>query len=315
MITSTFYDTTPGNGVKETEWGKSARSRGHIYGVAGESGLELTAHPSTPYTVNIGPAPDGFWGHGVWDVSDAVTTITVTPPAQGVTRWDLIAAHRDWQPTGGGPTALIALEGLDSTTFMAGKDSDPGVIDDQPVWLVKWVGGQTQPQAKIDLRCWAAGAGAYFAMNGEVLQYLEHPGAEVYLGGHLWRYQPVRNGVWGFRSTRFETSPWLPPEVFGNGFREYGSPTQTISGWNGVRYRVVNGTGHLNGASLKDKNGNSVPEGTSICRIPLIHAPSRRVRGENCFLEPDGNVKTAGPVADGAAVSFAVSWALEPDEV
>ena len=55
MITSTFYDTTPGNGVKETEWGKSARSRGHIYGVAGESDLELTAHASTPYTVNIAP--------------------------------------------------------------------------------------------------------------------------------------------------------------------------------------------------------------------------------------------------------------------
>lgn len=199
-ITSKFYDTTPGNGILENEWAKSAVSRGPVYGVASADGLMLSPHPSTPYTLNVGPALDGFWGHGVWDVSDATVTLpAVTPPATGATRWDLVAAHRDWQPTGGGPTSLIVIEGTSAKALPDLRATSPGEVDDQPVWLVQWKGGQTQPVATIDLRCWA-GNGAMEARDELVKQYLAYPASEVKIGHTLWRYAAQANGQWAWEA-------------------------------------------------------------------------------------------------------------------
>ena len=197
-ITSRFYDTTPGNGIKENEWAVSAVSRGATYGVVGANGLDLTPHPSTPYTLNIGPALEGFWGHGVWDVSDAQVTLpAVTPPATNATRWDLVAARRDWQPTGGGPTALVVVEGTTAMALPANRANTPGEVDDQPLWLVQWRGGETQPIATIDLRCWS-GPGGVAAKDTLALQYLAVPGAEVRIGQTVWRYSAQANNQWAW---------------------------------------------------------------------------------------------------------------------
>lgn len=195
VIRSTFYDTAPGEGVKETTWAESAQSRGPLYGVVGVGDLRLTAHPTTPYAVNLSAGK--FWGSGVWDESTETKIVQCPTPARDVVRWDLIAARRDWQPTGGGPTSFIAIPGASSKALPKERENRPGVVDDQPLWLVKWRGGRTQPEEIIDLRCWASNGGVEVA-DQLALDYLASPGAAVKLGNTVWRYDLQANGVWGW---------------------------------------------------------------------------------------------------------------------
>lgn len=196
-IRSTFYDTAPGEGVKETEWAQSALSRGPLYGVGGPDDLKLTAHPTTPYAVNIGPGK--FFGHGVWDENDSTALVQCATPAAGTTRWDLIAGRRDWQPAGGGPTSLRSVSGTAALAIPSGRENRPGVLDDQPIWLLQWKAGLPQPQQIIDLRCWA-GPGGVEAAHELALTYLAEPGAAVKIGRTEHRYELQANGVWGWRS-------------------------------------------------------------------------------------------------------------------
>jgi hypothetical protein len=202
-IESHFYDTVPGVGINEVEWAEAAQSRRSLYGVASASELLCTPHASTPYTVNISPAPKGFWGHGVWDTSDAVVTITFTPPANGARRFDLVVARRDWTATGGGPTVLRGVQGSSARALPGGRLSKPGEIDDQPLWLVEWLGGQTQPQSITDLRL-IGGLELYDSLG---LKYLEFPGHPVKSSGSLWYYEAIGNGNWAHRGYPLQTAP------------------------------------------------------------------------------------------------------------
>ncbi|WP_066303238.1 hypothetical protein [Arthrobacter luteolus] len=199
---STFYDTAPGEGVKETVWAESAISRGAPYGVIGDA-LKLSAHPTTPYAVNL--APGKFFGHGVWDELDAPQRVDSVAPANGVLRWDLIAPRRDWQPTGGGPTSYVSIRGGSAAAIPSARENRPGTVDDQPAWLVQWKGGETQPQQIIDLRCWP-GPGGVEVAHKLALDYLKSPGAAVKLGSSTWRYELQSNGVWGWREYPFRVN-------------------------------------------------------------------------------------------------------------
>lgn len=203
VIRSTFYDTAPGEGVKETAWAESAQSRGPLYGVAGAGDLRLTAHPTTPYAVNLSPGK--FWGSGVWDQSTETMIVQCPTPARDAIRWDLIAARRDWQPTGGGPTSFVAIPGATSKALPNERENRPGVVDDQPLYLVKWRGGRTQPEEIVDLRCWAANGGLEI-VDKVALEYLGAPGATVYLGTDTWRFRPTGNGVWDWTDRAGETT-------------------------------------------------------------------------------------------------------------
>lgn len=213
VVRSTFYDTTPGQGVLETEWARSARSRGATYGVIGADSLRLTAHPTTPYAVNI--SPGSFFGQGVWDENLSDVRVDCVAPAANATRWDLIAARRDWQPTGGGPTSFVAIRGGTTAAIPAARENRPGVVDDQPIWLVKWKGGKTQPEEIIDLRAWA-GPGGVEVAHRLALDYLAEPGAAVKLGPSTWRYEAQANGVWGWREDK---PPAEDAPLFRSGFR------------------------------------------------------------------------------------------------
>lgn len=194
-IESHFYDTAPGVGVTEVEWAEASRSRTSIYGVSSAADLLCAAHPSTPYAVNISPAPSGFWGHGIWDTSDAVVTVTSTPPATGARRFDLVVARRDWTFLGGGPTAITRIQGSSARALPSGRTATPGELDDQPLWLVEWLGGQTQPQSITDLRL----IGGLEAADALALRYMEFPGQPVRLNGATWYYEAIGNGNWAHR--------------------------------------------------------------------------------------------------------------------
>lgn len=206
-IASTFYDTVAGEGVKETTWAQSAQSRGGaLFGVIGGDDFKVTAHPTTPYTVNVSAGK--AFAHGIWDEHTGTTAVTTTAPASGVLRWDLIALRRDWQPTGGGPSALVAVRGTTSMTIPAAMEKRPGIIADQPLWLVQWQGGQTSPRQIIDLRCWVGPGGVEIA-HILARSYLEFPGAAVKLGGIISRYELGANNVWSW-DDRYDQTPKVP---------------------------------------------------------------------------------------------------------
>lgn len=250
VIKSTFYDTTPGEGVKETKWAQSATSRGPMYGVAGAGDLKLTAHPSTPYAVNLSPGI--FWGQGVWDESGDIATVQCEVPAKGVVRYDLIVAHRDWQPTGGGPTSLVAIKGGTGAQIPSERQNRPGTVDDQPLWLVQWTGGQTQPTKIIDLRCWASNGGVEIA-NKLALDYLGEPGAAVKLGRSVWRYESKGNGVWGWGE--YLPADPLSPSVRGG----YGVVRTIAGGFCTIGYKDAFPTGTYSAvANAMDPPGGAV---------------------------------------------------------
>lgn len=194
-IESTFYDTSPtvpASLVTEIKWSASHPHVGEAdYGVVGAGDFEVTAHPSTPFTLNV--TPGKAWGQGVFDDSDAIGNVTCSAPTSGTSRWDLIALRRNWGPLAGGPTTLVAVEGGAVEEIPADRENDPGTLDDQPLYLAKWTAGQTQPTALIDLRCWAANGGV-IAKSIHVLSYLERLGSKVQIGNTLWTHELVGNG-------------------------------------------------------------------------------------------------------------------------
>ncbi len=189
-IASIGYDGT----VDEVQAAKLFPATGAgQYGVVSEDAWEVTAHPSTDKAVLVGPG-DG-WGPGVYDSSDASATVQCAALASG-TRWDLITAKRDWQQTPGGTTTFSNVTG-GAVLALPARLNSPGEQDEQPLALVQWKGGQTQPEAIIDLRCWA-GNGGLFAKHTEALNYLERIGARVKIAGETWSYELLANDIPGW---------------------------------------------------------------------------------------------------------------------
>ncbi|MDR6794363.1 hypothetical protein J2X12_002900 [Pseudarthrobacter oxydans] len=177
-FTSIGYDGS----VNERQWAELVPSVGSsTYGVKGAGDLKVTAVPGQPLTVAI--AAGSGWGHGVLDTETANTTVACEAITSGV-RWDLIALRRDWQPLAGGPTSIVAITGT-TEKALPSRNMEPGVIDDQPLALVQWTAGQTQPTTIIDLRCWA-GNGGLVAMDQLALTYLDKIGSSVTIAGVEW---------------------------------------------------------------------------------------------------------------------------------
>jgi hypothetical protein len=207
-INSVFYDGV----VTEVGWAKAHPHIGSSeYGVHGPGDFKVTAHPSTPFAVNV--APGNAWGYGVYDESGSIATVTCDAPAAGTTRWDLIAIRRNWQPAAGGPSAIIKVNGATTKAIPAGRENNPGVLDDQPLYLVQWTAGQTQPTALVDLRCWASNGGV-FAKDDLVRTYLSAVGTRVKIGSTTWSMALGVNDIMGWVK---ETVP--------------GAKVYTASGW------------------------------------------------------------------------------------
>lgn len=199
-FTSIGYDGT----VNERQWAELVPSVGSAtYGVKGVGDLKVTAVPGQPLTVSV--AAGSGWGHGVMDSEVSNTTIACDTITSG-TRWDLIALRRDWQPLAGGPTSAVKVTGSTGKAIPGSRKVTPGVEDDQPLALVQWTAGQTQPTAIVDLRCWA-GNGGLIAADELALTYLNKPGASVKIGSNNWSYGPMVNGTAGW-TNEDGSGPW-----------------------------------------------------------------------------------------------------------
>lgn len=185
-ITSVGYDGT----VSEVQWAKMIPSVGSsTYGVVGVTDWKVSVHPTLDKGINI--AAGTGYGHGVYDVSDSISTVTGASLASG-TRYDLVVARRDWTGAGGVTTFRI-VTGTASRT-MPTRANTPGSIDEQPIALVRFDAGQTKAAEIIDLRCWS-GPGGASALDEMALGYLAEPGARVVINGDDWFCGTTANGT------------------------------------------------------------------------------------------------------------------------
>lgn len=179
-FTSIGYDGT----VNERQWAELVPNAGSCeYGIKGAGDLKVSAVPGQPLMLSVSAGTG--WGHGVIDTSTTNTTITCDTISSG-TRWDLIALRRNWQPLAGGPSSIVKVTGATTKVIPAARKNEPGVEDDQPLALVQWTAGQTQPTAIIDLRVWAGNGGAV-AKDDLALSYLGKIGAMVTIGNVQWQ--------------------------------------------------------------------------------------------------------------------------------
>ena len=158
------------------------RSGSADYGVDGAGDWKVTAHPTTPGGLNI--APGRGWGPGVIDTTDAIETVVQTSLPSSGTRWDLVVRHRDWTPPGGVSSATI-ITGT-ATKQLPTMDNNPGTKDDQPLALVQWTAGQTQPTVIVDLRIWGANGGLV-AKDTLVQTFITRIGSAITIAGVRWQ--------------------------------------------------------------------------------------------------------------------------------
>lgn len=216
-LTSVFYDG-PSTDTDRAKY----RAGAPDYGVIGVDDFKVSGHPSIPYAllVKAGEAH----GYGVTDIAAEDQLVQCATLASG-TRWDLIVDRRNWQPLLGGPSTLEVIQGgATIPNVQTLRTTGPGIEDDQPLALVKWVGGLNTPSQIIDLRCWVGNGGVVIA---DILarDYLARPGADVLLGSTTHRYTKGANGSWGwveFANAQTKAGPmagavkpdWAPLRTF-----------------------------------------------------------------------------------------------------
>ena len=191
------------------------------YGVAGDTDFQVSPVAGTDrgLLIRAGTA----WGHSVVDVSDADVSVQLGAVSSG-SRWDLIVLRRDWQPAAGVTTVEVIPGTSDKTQSAAGsgkRETRPGVLDEQPLALVRVTAGSTVIAEVIDLRCWASNGGV-FAVDSLALGYLAKPGARVRIGPVDWGYIKGSGGfgwdrVGGGRAIPYGgvNGPWKNPAPAG----------------------------------------------------------------------------------------------------
>lgn len=184
-ITSIGYDGS----VDEGQWARMVPLVGSAhYGVSGTGDWKVTPHATMDRGINI--ATGSGWGHGVLDTSSSTVSLQGGVVGSG-SRWDMVVARRNWSGTGGSTT--FQLVPGSSAKVLPGRNDDPGVLDDQPIALVRFQSGQTAPQEIVDLRCWGRNGGMT-ARDELTLSYLKLPGASVFIGDNVWNCTLDTNG-------------------------------------------------------------------------------------------------------------------------
>ncbi|WP_315913574.1 hypothetical protein [Arthrobacter sp. lap29] len=185
-------------------------------------------------------------GDGVMDITAEYETMAL-PLVESGSQWFLVARRRNWSAPA--TTAPIVIPGS-ATTALPERSNTPGVESDQPLALCRVQAGQTVVQEIIDLRCWA-GNGGMIAASSLAMDYLARPGADVMINGVTWRYQPTRNGSWGWER---ETLAIEVSNSIVGGSRPAGSPVRTWTGY----LAVSSGAGGENRTASPATDANGV---------------------------------------------------------
>lgn len=265
-IVSVGYDGT----VDETQWA-------HLMGKAGSSeyGVDLAGdfgvNPVAGQDRTVRVAPGKAWGHGVLDVMDVEQTLQFALPASG-DRYDMIVLRRDWQPPGGATTLAIVQGSASSATLPARKTGTLGILDDQPLALVRVSAGSTSVSVTADLRVWARNGGAS-AKHTHALQYLGALGALVEIAGDLWQRRVGSAGaewVKAISAAGSEDSGWVKGDRNGTGWTG-GDPdfieSRKVGDLVEVRLRL-----RRNGADIPVPANGDIAD-VHVGRLTAAHAP------------------------------------------
>jgi hypothetical protein len=106
----------------------------------------------------------------------------------------MICVRRDWTPAVGGPTTVTKVEGGTSRLLPAGRENTPGTLDDQPLALVLWTHGSSQPTTIVDLRVWP-GDGGLYALDDLARSYMNRLGTVINVAGTIWQYTVSTAGL------------------------------------------------------------------------------------------------------------------------
>ncbi|MHA7210787.1 hypothetical protein [Arthrobacter sp. MDT1-65] len=182
------------------------------YAVVGPDDFKASAVAGADRTLSI--ANGTALGPGSLNVGSAFAPIQFDAVASGTSRWDLVVLRRNWQPASGTTTLEIIKGG--ATAVLPTRNTNPGVLDDQPLYLQQVNAGSTSLGQRIDLRVWVGSGGAE-AADKLALTYLAQPGAAVKIGWGLHRYELQGNGVWGWQEYSLQAQPLLAKVVPVNG--------------------------------------------------------------------------------------------------
>lgn len=272
-ITSIGYEGS----VNEQQWGKLAPRLGVDESVG--DGLSASVLTTSDRTVRLGP---GFaTGWGVHDISDTNVDLQAPIVSSG-SRWDTVAIRRTWKVAAvPGFTTFVVVQGTSAKTIAAGLNNQPGVIEDQPIYLIRSAAGQTLLQEIFDIRQWASAP--IWRLDTTT------PSPANYRYGQLL-VQPadsqtvdllIRRGTAGTESwTKILGPEWKNISLAGS-FR-------AVPNFGAFRWTAAGGKIHLEG-SAELASGANLSAGTvyTIGSVPAIVAPERTLNF-NCLRERGG---------------------------
>jgi hypothetical protein len=182
-IISVGYD----GAVTESQWSDMIKKIGSAeYGVVGINDWKVTSVPAADRTIQISAGKG--WGHGVFDENTAAVQIQLDSVASG-SRYDLIVMRRNWTGAGGSST-FVKVNGTSVKEIASGRTKGPGVIDDQPIAIVRVDAGSTVVGSITDLRVWA-GNGGLIANSDYALGYLDSLASSVFVNTNGKKYTRI----------------------------------------------------------------------------------------------------------------------------
>lgn len=162
------------------EWVTVQKVIGCRYAIVEPSHFTLGATTSG-ITLSAGQAGGG----GVFDEWLTSQAVALSRPASG-TSWWLIVLRRDWTV---GVSSFVAIPaGTSTPSVLPTRQSQMGVVDDQPLWLVSWPASSSTPNlaSAIDLRLIGRGPSNYVATHDMVRSYFQEAGATLRIGRVDW---------------------------------------------------------------------------------------------------------------------------------
>lgn len=181
--TSTGYLGSSGApSIDTVKWASLQHAFGQEYFVSTSTAGKVTVVSGT--TVRVAAGVIG--GRGVVDTFTGTRDLTLPTPGTDGTIHYLVAARRTWQTTQA--TTIEYVTGTSARAIPAGRNVNPGVLDDHPLGLVAVTKAGATVMAVVvdDLRAVGYGSGSYEATSDLVLSYMNKPGYRIRIGTTEW---------------------------------------------------------------------------------------------------------------------------------
>lgn len=286
--------------INATEWAQFSPFFGQRYGVA-DAGSWVATPGAADREVRLSKGVG--YGAGVMDRTTADVSL-VLPATTSGSLYHLVYVNRDWN-TSGGRSSFTTKPGTSALTIPA-RDTTPGNIDDQPLWLARVDAGKSQVQELIDLRVWR-GPGGVYAARREVLQYLNEPGTSIFIGEETRAdriFDAFGNPRWRFTN---EIDRFVKIGTFSEGFDHYPG-----FGWDGLFVGRSGSVVSGGGAIVKDAGGGggTARKDKPIANIPVGYRPPSRTATTDPRLEitPGGDIVLTRDVEPQTTISFSFSY-------